>query len=111
MSKYGHTRLEVAGKKPDTGDIEIAEIAVNTEDGLLYSKKSTGEIISVGGSSETPAPSDGNTYGEKDGGYQEVPKTAQENSTGELIKNIVKVTQAEYDALTPVGTTMYLIVG
>ncbi len=59
----------------------------------------------------TDAPTDSNTYARNDGVWIEVPKTAQENSTGELIKNIVKVTQAEYDVLTPIGTSMYLIVG
>ena len=37
--------------------------------------------------------------------------TQQEGGVGELVLNIVKVTQAEFDLLTPVGTSMYLIVG
>ena len=45
-----HTRLEVADKKPDTGDIIVGELAINMEDALLYTKKTDGTIISVGGS-------------------------------------------------------------
>jgi len=37
--------------------------------------------------------------------------TAQENGVGTLLGNAIVVTQAEYDALTPVSTTMYVIVG
>jgi len=37
--------------------------------------------------------------------------TEQESGVGGLVLNIIKVTQAEYDLLTPVGTTMYLIIG
>ena len=40
-----------------------------------------------------------------------VVSTEQESGVGELVLNIIKVTQAEYDLLTPVGTTMYLIIG
>ncbi len=38
-------------------------------------------------------------------------ESAQENNSGTLLDNIVQVTQAEYDALTPNSTTVYLIVG
>ena len=46
----GHTRLEVADKKPLGTEIEVGEIAINMEDALLYTKKADGTIISVGGS-------------------------------------------------------------
>ena len=46
----GHSRLEVADKKPTSSEIEIGEIAINMEDALLYTKKADGTIISVGGS-------------------------------------------------------------
>ena len=47
---YSHSRLEVSGKKPLDSEIGVAEIAINMEDALLYTKKTDGTIISVGGS-------------------------------------------------------------
>ncbi len=50
MSGVKHARLEVTKKKPTAAEIEIAEIAINLEDKLLYTKNQHGEIIPVGGS-------------------------------------------------------------
>ncbi len=38
-------------------------------------------------------------------------KTKQENSTGEVVGNMVKMTQTEYDSITPESNTFYIIVG
>ncbi len=37
--------------------------------------------------------------------------SSQENSVGNAIGNIIYLTQSEYDSLTPVDNTFYLIVG
>jgi hypothetical protein len=55
MSGYKHSRLESANTKPKVDEIEIAEIAVNLEDKLLYTKDHNGEIVSVGGGASPDA--------------------------------------------------------
>ena len=42
-------RSETAGAVPTVGDIAVGELAVNLADGTLYSKKTDGSIIEVGG--------------------------------------------------------------
>ena len=42
-------RSETAGAIPAIGDIAVGELAVNLADGTLYSKKTDGSIIEVGG--------------------------------------------------------------
>lgn len=43
-------RSETAGVIPTTNDIAVGELAINLADGLLFSKKTDGSIIEVGGS-------------------------------------------------------------
>ena len=50
MGGVKHARLEVAKKKPTTTEVEVAEIAINLVDKLLYTKDHNGDIISIGGS-------------------------------------------------------------
>ncbi len=50
MSGVKHARLEVTKKKPTAAEIDIAEIAINLEDKLLYTKNQHGVIIPIGGS-------------------------------------------------------------
>ena len=69
-------------------------------------------IIAGGTTTALPdeAPENGLTYGRKDAGWQQAPQTAQEGGVGVLVNNIIKVTQAEYDALSsPDANTLYLI--
>ena len=42
-------RSETSGSIPAAGDIAVGELAVNLADGTLYSKKTDGSIIEVGG--------------------------------------------------------------
>jgi hypothetical protein len=42
-------RSETTGSVPVAGDIAVGELAVNLADGTLYSKKTDGSIIEVGG--------------------------------------------------------------
>lgn len=42
-------RSETTGIIPTTADIAVGELAVNLADGTLYSKKTDGSIIEVGG--------------------------------------------------------------
>ena len=42
-------RSETTGAIPAVGDIAVGELAVNLADGTLYSKKTDGSIIEVGG--------------------------------------------------------------
>jgi hypothetical protein len=42
-------RSETTGAIPGAGDIAVGELAVNLADGALYSKKTDGSIIEVGG--------------------------------------------------------------
>ncbi len=42
-------RSESAGSIPTVNDIAVGELAVNLADGALYSKKTDGSIIEVGG--------------------------------------------------------------
>lgn len=42
-------RSETSGSVPAAGDIAVGELAVNLADGTLYSKKTDGSIIEVGG--------------------------------------------------------------
>lgn len=42
-------RSETSGSIPTAGDIAVGELAVNLADGTLYSKKTDGSIIEVGG--------------------------------------------------------------
>lgn len=53
-------RSETAGSTPAAGDLAVGELAVNLEDKRLFSKKTDGTIVSIGGvgvdggSGETP---------------------------------------------------------
>ena len=51
MSGYQHSRLETAKTKPQASEIGVAEIAINMEDGIPYTKKSNGVVIPIGGAS------------------------------------------------------------
>jgi hypothetical protein len=42
-------RSETSGSIPSASDIAVGELAVNLADGALYSKKTDGSIIEVGG--------------------------------------------------------------
>jgi hypothetical protein len=42
-------RSETSGAVPTVSDIAVGELAVNLADGVLYSKKTDGSIIEVGG--------------------------------------------------------------
>ena len=42
-------RSETTGSVPTASDIAVGELAVNLADGTLYSKKTDGSIIEVGG--------------------------------------------------------------
>lgn len=42
-------RSETAGAIPTVNDIAVGELAVNLADGALYSKKTDGSIIEIGG--------------------------------------------------------------
>lgn len=42
-------RSETSGSIPSAADIAVGELAVNLADGALYSKKTDGSIIEVGG--------------------------------------------------------------
>jgi len=42
-------RSETSGSVPSAADIAVGELAVNLADGALYSKKTDGSIIEVGG--------------------------------------------------------------
>lgn len=42
-------RSETTGSIPTASDIAVGELAVNLADGTLYSKKTDGSIIEVGG--------------------------------------------------------------
>lgn len=42
-------RSETSGSIPTASDIAVGELAVNLADGALYSKKTDGSIIEVGG--------------------------------------------------------------
>jgi len=50
MSGYKHSRLETTKTKPTAAEIGVAEIAINLEDKLLYTKDHNGVVIPVGGS-------------------------------------------------------------
>lgn len=61
------------GKKPDAGDLAIAELAVNLADKKLYTKNAAGEVIELsggvnsGGSGDKPTdPSPGDLYYDED---------------------------------------------
>jgi hypothetical protein len=74
-------RSSVQNKVPTTTDVELGEIAINTYDGKLFIKKDSGtaSIIQLG------------------------------NVKSDEIEYIKKLTQAEYDSLTPSADTLYII--
>jgi len=43
-----HNRLETAGVKPTSAEIEVAEIAINLEDKKLWTKDHNGDVVSLG---------------------------------------------------------------
>ena len=45
----------VAGKVPDSGDLEIAELGLNIADKKLYSKDASGEIFEIGIAGDVPS--------------------------------------------------------
>jgi hypothetical protein len=45
MNKIILKHSEIAGRIPATTDLELGEVAVNTTDGSLFLKKSSGEIV------------------------------------------------------------------
>lgn len=47
-------RNETAGAIPTANDIAVGELAVNLADGALYTKRTDGAIIEIGGSQEVP---------------------------------------------------------
>lgn len=47
-------RSETSGIIPTAGDIAVAELAVNLADGALYTKRTDGSIIEIGGGEDTP---------------------------------------------------------
>lgn len=51
-------RSAVAGKAPAVGDLELGELALNTYDGKLYTKKDDGtaSIVELSGGSGTSGP-------------------------------------------------------
>lgn len=49
VQRYQHKRSEIPGSEPLANDIGVGEIAVNLEDGLLFSKKADNTIVPVGG--------------------------------------------------------------
>jgi hypothetical protein len=42
-------RSAVAGKIPQPGDLELGEIAINYQDGIIYYKKTDGTVAALGG--------------------------------------------------------------
>jgi|14_taG_2_1085336.scaffolds.fasta_scaffold11519_3 hypothetical protein len=48
---------------------------------------------------------------QQDGTTKQIAASATNWVSSEQLDNIVKLTQAEYDALTPDANTMYIIVG
>ena len=58
----------VAGKKPDAGSLETAELGLNLKDRKLYSKDVDGNVFEIGGSAQVPGgdtpPPNGNQIGD-----------------------------------------------
>jgi len=106
----------------NTTGYSVSDAVTYGSAGGLYTSKLNTNLIEPTESTETvdwkydlpkvpEAPNDGINYSRRNKAWQQSPMTEQEAAVGQLVLNIIKVTQAEYDALTPVGTSMYLIVG
>ena len=58
----------VTGRVPQTGDIEVAELALNLQDKKLYSKDAAGSIFEIGAAGDIPSgpnpPNAGNNVGD-----------------------------------------------
>jgi hypothetical protein len=48
MAKIKFKRSSVAGKAPIAADLETGELAINTADGILFTKKDNNTIIEIG---------------------------------------------------------------
>ena len=99
----------VSGRLPASGDIEIAELALNIADQKLYSKDAAGSIFEIGVAGDIPSgiapPSSGNNNGDLyfdtstarllywDGsGWQTVVKVSGDNFTGDVTLGTDKIT-------------------
>ncbi|MDG2285541.1 MAG: hypothetical protein P8N43_08420, partial [Alphaproteobacteria bacterium] len=99
----------VSGRLPASGDIEIAELALNIADQKLYSKDAAGAIFEIGVAGDIPSgitpPGSGNNVGDLyfdtstsrllywDGsGWQTVVKASGDNFTGDVTLGTDKIT-------------------
>ena len=41
-------RSSVAGRKPNVADLQVGELAVNLNDGILYTKDGSGDLVVIG---------------------------------------------------------------
>jgi len=87
-------RSSVAGKAPSVSDIELGELAVNTNDGKLYLKKDDGtsSIVEVGPVSSVAGKTGNVTLAKADVGLANVDNTSDAN------KPISTATQAALNA-------------
>lgn len=46
-SKIRHIRSSIPGKIPDAGQLEVGQIAINTADGKIFTKKDNGDIVAI----------------------------------------------------------------
>jgi len=83
-------KSSAAGETPLASDLEVAEVAVNTADGKLFVKHTDNSIKEISGVKSNTAT----------GGAGSMP-----------VKNIVTISQANYNALgTPDAYTVYIII-
>lgn len=77
-------RSSVQGKIPTVGDLQLGELALNTFDGKLYTKKDNGtaSIVEIGA---------GGGGGGINGAYAEFDQTISANTTFSSSKNVLSV--------------------
>jgi len=91
-------RSDVPGVIPHKTELIAGEAAVNTHDGKMFIKKDNDEVIEVGKVPDMRK-------------YVESVNEPVGAHTAMIIKNLIGISQADYDALaTKEPTTLYVIV-
>jgi len=107
MSGVIHKRLETADTKPQAGEIEKAEIAINLVDRSLWTKDQNGNIISVGGNIDDPIfPADeGLVWTAKQAGNEWSEVIGTPDETGKIHQTITNTGVKKGSYWTPAVST------
>jgi hypothetical protein len=57
-----HKRSSTAGATPSAGSLTVGELAINTADGKVFTKKDNGTVVEIGGGGSVTVSSSGATW-------------------------------------------------